>query len=226
MSWCHDEEISDMNVFVRLDLEGVTGVVSYAQVEPGATDYAYGQRMATGDINAAVEGCFEGGASRVVVYDMHCHARNIPLDEFDPRGELICGKPSLPRQFLEEFGARSSKAVTGLSEAVAERLVSYPWPGNVRELRNAIERAVTLTRYNRLGIEDLPERIRCYQPSHVIVGYEDPAELLPMEEIEKRYIGHVLKSTGGNKSLAARVLGFDRKTLYRKLERYGDLDQG
>lgn len=130
----------------------------------------------------------------------------------------------LAQQFLEEFASRSSKGVTGLSEAVAERLLEYPWPGNVRELRNAIERAVTLTRYDRLGIEDLPEKLRSYRASHVIVGGEDPTELLPMEEIEKRYIGHVLKSTGGNKSLAARVLGFDRKTLYRKLERYGDFE--
>ena len=94
-----------MNVFVRLDLEGVSGVVSYAQVEPGEPDYPYGQQMAVSDINAAVEGCFEGGAARVVVYDMHCHARNIPLDQFDARGELICGKPTLSRRLLEQFDA-------------------------------------------------------------------------------------------------------------------------
>jgi two-component system response regulator HydG len=125
----------------------------------------------------------------------------------------------LAQKFLEEIASKMGKAVTGMSEAVAERLVSYPWPGNVRELRNALERAVTLTRYDRLSMEDMPDRIRSYRSSHVIVGGENPDELIPMEEVEKRYIEHVLNAAGGNKTLAAKILGFDRKTLYRKLQR-------
>ena len=92
-----------MKILIRLDLEGVSGVVSYEQIEPGRAEYAYGQRMAAGDVNAAVGGCFDGGADRVVVYDMHCHGRNVPLDQFHPRGEMIHGKPRLSRQSLEEF---------------------------------------------------------------------------------------------------------------------------
>ncbi len=94
-----------MNILIRLDLEGVTGVVNYAQVEPGSPEYAYGQRMAVNDVNAAIAGCFAGGATRVVVYDMHWLGRNIPLDEFNPAGELICGKPVLSQEFLEQFDA-------------------------------------------------------------------------------------------------------------------------
>jgi len=109
----------------------------------------------------------------------------------------------------------------GIATAAAEKLIDYSWPGNVRELRNAIERGVALTRYEKLAVEDLPEKIRAYRSRNVIIGSNDPAELLSMDEVERRYILHVLESVGGNKTLAARVLGFDRKTLYRKLEIYG-----
>ena len=130
----------------------------------------------------------------------------------------------LAQHFLEQFAARSNKHVVGMSDNVAEKLLSYTWPGNVRELRNAIEHAVALTRYEKIAIEDLPEKIRAYHSSHILVGSNNPTELVPMEEVEKRYILHVLKATGGNRTLAARVLGLDRKTLYRKLSRYGAVD--
>lgn len=127
----------------------------------------------------------------------------------------------LAQHFLEHYASRAGKPVAGISEPVAERLLTYPWPGNVRELRNAVERAVALTRCDKLTVEDLPERIRTYRSSDLSLGGDDPAELPTMEEVERRYIQHVLQATGGNKTLAARVLGLDRKTLYRKLERYG-----
>jgi DNA-binding NtrC family response regulator len=132
----------------------------------------------------------------------------------------------LSQHFVQQFTTRSSKHVIGISNTAVEKLLSYSWPGNVRELRNAIERAVVLTRHEKLTVEDLPERVRAYHSHHVLVGAMDPTELLPMEEVERRYILHVLQSVGGNNTLAARKLGFDRKTLYRKLQRYGAVDQG
>ena len=126
----------------------------------------------------------------------------------------------LAQHFLEHHASRTGKRVSGLSSAAAERLLAYPWPGNVRELQNCIERAVALTQYERLAVDDLPERIRSHRRSHVLVTSDDPSELVPMEEVERRYILRVMEAVGGNKTLAARVLGFDRKTLYRKLERY------
>ena len=130
----------------------------------------------------------------------------------------------LAQHFLEQFAARSSKQVVGMSDSVANKLLSYTWPGNVRELRNAIEHAVALTRYENIAVEDLPEKIRAYHSSHILVGSNNPTELVPMEEVERRYILHVLKVVGGNRTLAARVLGLDRKTLYRKLSRYKAVD--
>jgi len=127
----------------------------------------------------------------------------------------------LAQHFVEIFADRSGKEITGISESAAHKLLSYDWPGNVRELRNVMERAVALTRYDKLAIEDLSEKIRNYRRSHVVIGSTDPNELIPMEEVERRYILHVLESTRGNKTLAARILGLDRKTLYRKLQQYG-----
>jgi two-component system response regulator HydG len=119
---------------------------------------------------------------------------------------------------------REGTAVTGISPPAAEKLLAYPWPGNVRELQNCVERAVALARYDQIMVDDLPEQIRAYRRSHVLVASDDPSELVPMEEVERRYVLRVLEAVAGNKTLAARVLGFDRKTLYRKLERYGAAD--
>ena len=127
----------------------------------------------------------------------------------------------LAQEFVRRICARSGKAVTGLSPQAAEKLLAYPWPGNVRELQNCIERAVTLARYDQVMVDDLAEKIRAYHPSHVLVASDDPSELVPMDEVERRYVLRVMEAVGGNKTLAARVLGFDRKTLYRKLDRYG-----
>jgi two-component system response regulator HydG len=127
----------------------------------------------------------------------------------------------LAQHAIERFARAAAKQVTGLSPAAAQKLMAYAWPGNVRELNNAIERAVALTRYAELTVDDLPERVRDYQSSQFIVAGEDPELLPPMEEVERRYVLRVLESVQGNKALAARILGFDRKTLYRKLERYG-----
>ncbi|HKD35564.1 MAG TPA: helix-turn-helix domain-containing protein, partial [Pirellulales bacterium] len=132
----------------------------------------------------------------------------------------------LAQHFIEQFAARANKRVLGLSEPFAERLLAYAWPGNVRELRNVIERAVALTRHDRLLPEDLPEKIREYRSTQVVLGGSDPGELAPLEEIERRYILHVLQCVGDNRTLAARILGLDRKTLYRKLRLYGVLSEG
>ncbi|MBC8876463.1 MAG: sigma-54-dependent Fis family transcriptional regulator [Planctomycetes bacterium] len=127
----------------------------------------------------------------------------------------------LAQHYLEMFASKSKKEVTGISENAAERLLAYSWPGNVRELRNVLERAVALTRYDKIAVEDLPEKIQNYRSSQVFIGGDDPTELVPMEEVERRYILHVLETVGQNKALASRVLGLDRKTLYRKLKQYG-----
>ncbi len=127
----------------------------------------------------------------------------------------------IAQAFLTKFAAQAGKAVVGINESAAEKLMAYTWPGNVRELRNVIERAVALTRYEKITVEDLPAKIIEHRSQQILIAGQDPAELVPLAEIERRYILHVLEACQDNKTNAARLLGLDRKTLYRKLKQYG-----
>lgn len=127
----------------------------------------------------------------------------------------------MAEQFLREYATLSGKAVRGFTPAVARKLLSYPWPGNVRELRNCIEHAVAMTRFDKLVPEDLPEKIAGHTEDHLVVMSRDPMDLVSMDELERRYIAHVLSAVNGNKTSAAHILGMDRKTLYRKMTKYG-----
>jgi two-component system response regulator HydG len=126
----------------------------------------------------------------------------------------------LAQHFVKTMSAKSGKKVVSISAPVAEKLVSYGWPGNVRELQNCIERAVAFTRFDELTVDDLPEKIRNYRTSESAVPGVGALEILPMDEVEHRYIVRVLKQLDGNKTVAAEMLGLDRRTLYRKLERW------
>jgi len=132
----------------------------------------------------------------------------------------------LAQKFLERLAQQSKREVKGMSAAVAQKLLAYPWPGNVRQLQNCIERAVAVSRGKEIALEDLPDDVRDYQPSKVdLVGVDtnDAVTAMPtMDEIERRYIRQVLGAVAGNKTLAAQILGFDRRTLYRKLDRMNE----
>ncbi len=127
----------------------------------------------------------------------------------------------LAQHFITHFAKSFNKPTRGISPGAAEKLVAYAWPGNVRELQNCIERAVALTRFEEIVVDDLPEKVRTYKRTHVVLDSDDPTELVTMDELERRYILRVLERLGGNKSLTAQTLGLDRKTLYRKLQQYG-----
>ena len=127
----------------------------------------------------------------------------------------------LAARFIARSSETVGKRVSGISPAAAERLMSYPWPGNVRELQNCVERAVALARFDQISVDDLPAKIRDYKSSHFILTSDDPSELVPLERIEREYIARVMHAVSGNKSAAARILGIDRKRLYRMLDRLG-----
>ncbi len=124
--------------------------------------------------------------------------------------------PLLVDAFLKKCAEARAKQVKGVNEAALALLVDYAWPGNVRELENVIERAVTLSRGEKIVPEDLPPAIRGARGDRRILD-EAAERTLPLEEVEKEYILRILEKTGGNKYQAAHILGIDRKTLYRKL---------
>ena len=136
--------------------------------------------------------------------------------------------PMLAHHFLQKYAGGSARAVRGFLPDTMTLLTQYRWPGNVRELENAIERAVSLSHGPLLTPDDLPSALR--QPGSSMGDKTDGSDqhdevCLTLEEVEKRHLIRVLKETKGNKVKAAKILGIDRRTLYRMAERFG-LDLG
>jgi two-component system response regulator AtoC len=126
----------------------------------------------------------------------------------------------LARQFIAQFAERAQKKVSGMSPEAAHRILHFDWPGNVRQLENSIERAVALTRSEQIEVDDLPERVRTFEGSRAALTDVDSELVLSLDEVERRHIQRALQAAKGNKTQTAKVLGVDRRTLYRKLERF------
>jgi two-component system, NtrC family, response regulator HydG len=125
--------------------------------------------------------------------------------------------PQLLKHFLQKYNQKLSKDIRGFTNEAKKAIIDYDWPGNIRELENTIERAVVLTRGNKVGLDDLIYHGIGSSRSmvHSVGGRQKT-----LEEVEKEYIKSVLKSQHGNKSRTARILGIDRKTLYSKIKKY------
>ncbi|MDH3359012.1 MAG: sigma-54 dependent transcriptional regulator [Desulfobacteraceae bacterium] len=149
---------------------------------------------------------------------------NVVSLEIPPLTERRDDIPLLAQHFLEIFVDKNKKEIKGFTPKAMDQLIRYDWPGNVRELMNAIERAVVLARTDYLDDQDfsilqplLPQAASA--PSDV-----GNIANIPLEEVEKAAILRMLESVGGNKSEAARRLGITRKTLHKKLKKYGVMD--
>jgi DNA-binding NtrC family response regulator len=131
--------------------------------------------------------------------------------------------PLLAERFLGLVLDREGHKQLSLSEETVRTLVAYDWPGNVRELESAIEYAVLHARGNEIVPDDLPvklqsDQVRSAARSPLSALFED---LPALDELERRYLLYVLEVAGGNRTRAAEVLGIDRRTLYRMIERHG-----
>ncbi|MDP2968274.1 MAG: sigma-54 dependent transcriptional regulator [Deltaproteobacteria bacterium] len=124
--------------------------------------------------------------------------------------------PLLIIHFLQKSSEENRKQISYISPEALDILTQYSWPGNVRELRHTIERAVVLSTQPIILPEDLPKKML-----EEVKGKEIqfPEELLPLREVERRYVLKVLRETKGNKKKASEILGIDRTTLYRILEK-------
>jgi two-component system response regulator HydG len=122
--------------------------------------------------------------------------------------------PYLTDHFLSKFNAKLGREVRAVSTDVRKIFMEYPWPGNVRELEHALEHACILCGTGTITREDLPSHFRDY------AGAGTPADMTG-ERNEVAQILGALEKTAGNKVKAARLLGIDRKTLYRKIDKYG-----
>ena len=128
----------------------------------------------------------------------------------------------LAERFLATVLDREGHTQLTLSEETIRTLVAYNWPGNVRELESAIEYAVLHARGHAIAPEDLPEKL---QSAQVRTAARQPLSALfedlpALDELERRYLLYILEIAGGNRTRAAEILGIDRRTLYRMIERY------
>jgi two-component system, NtrC family, response regulator AtoC len=135
--------------------------------------------------------------------------------------------PMLAHHFLQKVSSENSPVIRGFVPDAMVVLQRYDWPGNVRELENVIERAVSLTHGPLILPDDLPDPVRqaparWLEPA-ALPGHD--GELVTLDELERRYLIRVLKESGHNKVRAAKILGIDRRTLYRMAERFS-LDLG
>jgi DNA-binding NtrC family response regulator len=136
----------------------------------------------------------------------------IRLPPLEERREDI---PLLVNHFIEKYSLAFRKHIAGIQPQALQILTSYTFPGNVRELENIIERAVALTDCELIRTQDLPQDLQ-----QLDLDSMEGEGLLPLEEIEKRYIAKVLERTGYNKALTAQILNIPRTTLWRKLKEY------
>jgi len=152
---------------------------------------------------------------------------NIEVPPLRERGRDIL---LLAQTFLHRLATQLARSTPTLSPEAARILLEHPWPGNVRELQNSMERAIVLCDGDSIEVGDLPRRLLRAKPSpaanHESVQLPDASALLPLEEVERRYILQVLHAVGGRRAEAARILQVDRKTLYRKLERWSQEAKG
>jgi len=130
--------------------------------------------------------------------------------------------PLLAQHFLDVFTVKNHKEIKGFTPQAMDQLIRYNWPGNVRELMNAVERGVVLARTEYLDGQVLTIIQNNDAPSaETLPALDDNGIDMTLEQVEKAAILRTLASTSGNKSKAARQLGITRKTLHKKLKKYG-----
>ncbi|MBU0484353.1 MAG: sigma 54-interacting transcriptional regulator [Proteobacteria bacterium] len=178
--------------------------------------------------NANLKQKVEEGIFREDLY-FRLRVIDIPLPPLrDRNGDL----PLLANHFISRFSKRIGHTITGISDQATELLCSFSWPGNVRELEHVIERACVLCKGPTITSEHLPAEIFNHKPglpvrntymSQTKQESQPPissASFPEQTEPENERIVRVLRQTAGNKAMAARILGFDRSTLYRKMRSY------
>ena len=142
---------------------------------------------------------------------------NVVSLELPPLRDRIEDVLLLAEEFVRTFNREHRKAVEGIAPDCLDALKAHSWPGNVRELRNAIERAVIMSKSPMLSIGDLPKELSS-QPGPRLGFTVRLGSTL--EEVENELIARTILFAGGNKSRAAQILGVGRRTLYKQPERY------
>jgi two-component system response regulator HydG len=209
------DEISEMSLAMQVKLLRVLQEREITRV--GGEEVIHVNVRVIAATNKDLLGEIEAGRFRDDLY----YRLNVVTLNMPPLGEREEDIPLLAQHFRETFAEKNHKKIKGFTPQAMDRLLKHDWPGNVRELMNAVERGVVLSRSEYLDEEDLPlipkdmSLEKGTSPEDAI-----PADL-PLEEVEKASILKTLETTKGNKSEAARRLGITRRTLHKKLKKYG-----
>ena len=124
----------------------------------------------------------------------------------------------LAHHILKKVNRNAPKPVTAISADAAQLLSGYAFPGNVRELENILHRAAAVCPGEVIRVADLPPDLALLE----LQAYHRPDHtLVPLDALEQDYIAHVIEQTGGNRAKAAKILGIDRTSLWRKMKKYG-----
>jgi two-component system response regulator HydG len=121
--------------------------------------------------------------------------------------------PLLAQAFLARFASKNHKEIGGFSPEALDAMAAYRWPGNVRELENVVERAVVLCRGQLVTLENLPEPVRQGRGARQALTFQVGS---PLKEMERAMIEATLRFAGGDKNLAANLLGITARTIYRR----------
>ena len=158
----------------------------------------------------------DGGFRDDLYYRLNVVTITVP-----PLRERASDIPLLAQHFLEIFARRGGRAVKRLAPEAVALLTAYRWPGNVRELEHVIERATALSSSETLLLDDFPPHLHEERDRAPRL----PSEGMTLEDVKRWYVNKVLEEAGGNKLRAAELLGIDRRTLYRILERQATEDE-
>ncbi len=167
--------------------------------------------------NRDIKQLIENGTFREDLY-YRLNVVSIRLPRLRERREDI---PLLLHHFIAKSNKAFLKNIKGISPQALDLLMHYNFPGNVRELENIIQHASALTEGRQLTPKDLPSRLQQNHGQNIFME-----ELLPMDEMEKRYISRVLSKTGYNIKIAGEILNMPRTTLWRRMKKYGITDSG
>ena len=166
--------------------------------------------------NARLQEMVDHGAFRPDLY----YRLNVFIIDIPPLRQRPGDIELLATHFLRRHSAKLDMAEKTIVDEAMELLKSYAWPGNIRQLENVLERTVMLAKNEEISIEDLPEEIRRSTKKTGAARSESLGLDPNLETMEKAYIYYTLHQTGWNKSKAAKILGIDLSTLYRKIDRY------
>ena len=206
------DEISEINASVQVK---ILRALEERQIERVGSDQAINvdTRLIAATNRDLKEMVAEGDFREDLFYRLFVVV--ITLPPLRDRGDDIL---LLLNHYLDEFSRENSRKIKGFTPKAYDALSSYNWPGNIRELRNLVERMVVLSQGEWLDIDDIPSHVK---QINLLENDLNSSNEMTVDEMEKEMISQALDRTSGNRTLAAEKLGMSRRTLHRKLNKYG-----